>query len=83
MNNVKAYGYKRVSKRKARSLFKDGVIIYLLPSNIKLNNPWMKPSAIVYNEKSGNNFDSYSDEFKFYNCNNETGKDIWYYIKET
>ena len=66
---------KQVNKTLARKLFSEGVTVYILPSNMRLNNTWTRPYDInsdMY-DMTVDNFDKIVNSFEYYNCNNETG----------
>ena len=66
---------KQVNKTVARKLFNKGVTVYILPSNMRLNNTWGKPLDInqeMY-DMTVDNFDKIVNSFEYYNCSNETG----------
>ena len=66
---------KQVNKTLARKLFNKGVTVYILPSNMRLNNTWGKPldtNQEMY-DMTVDNFDKIVNSFEYYNCSNETG----------
>lgn len=66
---------KQVNKTVARKLFDNGTTVYLLASNMRLNNAWTKPHDInksMYDTEY-ENFDKIVNAFEYYNCCNERG----------
>lgn len=72
--------FKRITKSKARKLFDDGYNIYLLPNKMRVDNSWMHPAEINYCFELS--FDGAINAYKYYNCNNECGNVVAYYIYE-
>lgn len=76
--------YKRVDKRVARKAFDMGMVVHLATSRVSPINDMIG----VYNiEKSSDpdrfdTFDNYVNNFKYYNCNIETGKSVNYFIEK-
>lgn len=74
---------KQISKRTARKLWDDGREIYFQSSNMRFDNVWQSPMPA---SKDGNSFVGYSFDliccnYKSYNCDNERGKYIHFFIK--
>ena len=82
MKKVSINGYKRINKTQAKNLYKNNKEVYLLPSNVRIGSKWIKPTKIKYNDNVGDAFDSICNEYQFYNCNSEVGKNIWFYMRE-
>lgn len=77
--------YVRISKRKARNLFYKGQTIWLLPCKCRVGDVWIRMYEINLNSlKSAdfNDFDSFINNYIYYNCNYELGYYPAYYIKE-
>lgn len=71
----------KIRKTKARKLFNEGQVIYLLPCKMRVDNVWQKPHEVVKSEEN-NDFDKVVNSFEYYNCQyNETGKYTAFYIK--
>ena len=71
---------KRITKAKARELYGKGREIYLIPSKIRMGA--MGYPIGVNKQSSETDFEKCINNFYYYNCNEETGKVIHYYIKE-
>ena len=82
MKNMRVNGFRRIDKRKAKRLYLDGVVIYIMANKMRIDNQWTQPCALEYNKSVGDQFQTMCDNYKFYNCTSETGRDIWYYVKE-
>lgn len=83
MKNIETHIYKRIDKRKARSLYNAGYTIYLVPCKIWPNDrgPWIQPYPIY--KKEGESFDNHVNAFEYYNCNhNELGYYAAFYVKK-
>ena len=63
---------KQVNKTLARKLFNEGMTVYILPSNMRVNNAWTRPLDIN-KEMYDMSFDKIVNSFEYYNCSNETG----------
>ena len=71
MNKIEVDGYKRVQKRTAENLYKEGQTVYLLPVNMRPDNPWQKPFVIQkddHEEWPSNNFNPRINAYSYYNC---------------
>ena len=59
-----------------------GLYVYIIPSNMRIDTEWYRPFIIELN-----NYSDYVDyvnminEIKYYNCNKELGKELYYYIE--
>lgn len=69
----------RVNKMKARNAFNHGDTVYCLPVNYSLYSMWTKPFEIN-NRDDTLDFDILVNGIEFYNCNNESGTYLKYYI---
>lgn len=58
--------YERLDKRIARKLFNAGEPIYVLPSNLRVDAPWVHPVLIQLGDYK--DFDTYVNAFVYYNC---------------
>ncbi len=75
--------YKRVDKRMARKAFDAGRVVHLTTSRAY-------PGSLVgsydiklpLNPDSFDTFDNYVNSFKYYNCSNETGRNVNYFIEK-
>lgn len=66
---------KRISKRQARKLFNRGEKVYMAPSKMNIWSMWFSPVCMDNNE----DFEKNVNAFRYYNCNEETGKVVYYY----
>lgn len=75
--------YKRVDKRMARKAFDAGRVVHLTTSRAY-------PGSLVgsydiklpLNPNPFDTFDNYVNSFKYYNCSNETGRNVNYFIEK-
>lgn len=72
---------KKVSKSKAKHMFVSGQAVYMLPSNVALNNAWISPVEMEADVRSIESFEKCCNNFNYYNCNEELGKNIHFYIQ--
>ena len=83
----------RVTRKAAEKAYNEGKAIYLLPCKMRLNNMWINPYKAIKGEyrplEEGyttvvprSDFDSLENCFTYYNCNNETGRYIAWYIEK-
>lgn len=81
MNHISIDGYTRVSKRKARRLFMEGVEILVLPCKVNPANVWEMTARM--SNSSIEDFEKWLNEYSYYSCNyNELGRYPAFYIKE-
>lgn len=77
MMKIETAEYVRVTKSAARSLFRNGEDVFILPCNMRLGNMWMRPMPIPGDE----DFDKTVNAYTYYNCNAETGRYCSFYRK--
>lgn len=70
---------QQINKTKARKLWEDGQTIYMLPSNMRVGNIWMCPMPTRKTDDRWN-FNLLCADFIYYNCDNERGKYIHFYV---
>ena len=72
----------RVNKTKARQKFNEGKTVYLIQDMMRLPNAWEMPCPIDNTRDSaiGRDFDSHVRDFQYYNCDNERGRGVKYFI---
>ena len=75
--------YKKIDRTRARKAYNAGKTIYLLPSKVRfcLNAPFIAPFAIDKVSCDNRDFDLISNEYCYYNCNEELGRAVHYYIE--
>ena len=76
----------------AKKLFEAGAKIRIVPNKISPNNIWglyadikkmdSVPLESIYDINYYNNFNHIINDFKYYNCNNETGLYCSFYLLE-
>lgn len=66
----------KISKQQARKLHAKGVQVYCLPSNAHPLSTWWYPTPAI---PADIDFDKFCNEFQYYNCNPETGKQLSFY----
>lgn len=77
--NIHGLYVVRVNKMKARNAFNRGNTIFCTPVNFSLYSIWFKPFELnKYDETL--DFDTLVNQIEFYNCNNESGTYLKYYI---
>lgn len=81
--NEKIDGQKvlRLSKMRARKLFNEGRIIFIIPNKCRLDNMWVRPMRIQKSEEVS--FDTLVNSAIFYNCCSELGYYLRYYVLES
>ena len=74
---------KQISKRTARKLWDEGREIYLHSSNMMFDNVWQHPmpAGKDYYSFVGYTFDQVCSSYKCYNCDNERGRYIHFFVK--
>lgn len=73
---------KQINRRKAKRLFEDGVEIFVVPCKMKLYSPWSEPMKIGEGAFVIRTFNSFINEFEYYNCNSETGSYTHYFTED-
>lgn len=88
--DYKGKSYKQISKASARKLFIAGGKVVICPANMRPFSMWhleyiMKRAYvsdfILDDIGASNIFNEIVNNFKYYNCNNETGNYIRYYAE--
>lgn len=72
---------KQVQKRTAKKLFNSGVTVYIQTSNFVPFGFWSNCFDININKNFDAKFETYINEFQYYNCNSEAGLYTHFYIK--
>lgn len=72
---------KKINKTAARKLYNAGTTITIIPCNMLVSSPWYATPRYNIN-RDFLNFDNLCNEISAYNCNNETGNRLVYYIME-
>lgn len=75
--------WHRVDKRIARKEFDGGGVVHLTASRVRPDNDLIGTYDILKpcNPDKFDTFDNYVNNFRFYNCNAETGNNVNYYIE--
>lgn len=84
MNKVNIDGYRRVQKRTAERLYKEGETIYLLPVNMRPTNYWQRPFAIRKDDHAPpySTFSHRINAYAYYHCQTKAqGYYPAYYIR--
>lgn len=68
----------KIDKRTANKEYDKGATIHLLPSKVAPESMWIHPMGI--NKISGRKFETLINEYAYYNCTQETGLRVTYYI---
>lgn len=72
MNKVEIDGYKRVQKRTAENLYREGQAIYLYPVNVRPGNPWIEPTKLHRDDNPPgtpcNTCNDRINAYAYYNC---------------
>lgn len=71
--------WKKINKAQARKIFNNFGTVYLLPSNMSTESNWGFPYGINQDEEL--TFEGAVNAFRYYNCNNELGRNVHYFIK--
>ena len=80
----------RINARKAYNILNhpkkyNGVTLYMLPVNTNPESPWISgffELTMNFHNMDAIDNNSYVNELVFYNCNNELGNYLKYYIEE-
>lgn len=76
---------QQITKRTAKKYFEAGKEIFLQSSNMRFDNFWQSPCSLTkeridhfYNAS----FESFCNEYTYYNCDSERGSYIHFFIRE-
>ena len=72
--------YEKITKTQARKMHERGEQVYVLPNKANPNSTWWRPLSAIPIDRE---FDKFTNEYRFYNCNKETGLGIAFYIEES
>lgn len=70
----------RISKRKARKVFKNGLAVYIIPCKCYPLNTRFPSGCWIKRNEDESNFDNVVNAFEYYNCISETGEYSAFYI---
>lgn len=71
---------KKVNKAVARKAFNNGQFVHVVPNKVNPNSIWFRDSMIVISKLRTPDFDSIVARFENFNCNNQMGRRVAYYI---
>lgn len=82
MNNIETKNYKRVNKKQAEKLYKQGKTFFMCACKVDPESLWGLLCEVKNNNEKS--FDTFINNFSYYNCNtSELGKYPAYYIKKS
>ena len=70
----------KVNKAAARKAFNNGQFVHVVPNKANPNSIWFRDCMIVISKLRTPDFDAIVEKFQYYNCNNQLGKRVAYYI---
>lgn len=73
--------WKRVNRRKAKRLFESNQTIMLCPHKMNPFGQWQVGASYNRLDDESRSFDRLAMNSTWYNCNNETGNYLAYYVK--
>ena len=79
MNKYETKNLIRVNKKVARKLYDLGFNVWLCPCKANPESPWWLMSIFNKN-RYDYTFDEIVAKYTWYNCNNEVGKYVAYYV---
>lgn len=73
---------QQVTKPTARKMYESGKTVYFHPSNMRFDNMWQHPMPAQKDGYSfvGYTFDQVCSSFQTYNCDNERGRYIHFFV---
>ena len=84
------YTFKRIDKKTARTAYKNGLTVVIIPCNLRPFTPWHNEYNLNRRSREQfaadeigivNDFNNYINSFEYYNCiNSETGRYTAFYI---
>ena len=84
MNKISIGGFTRISKAAARKLYNENKAIYLCPVKLSPVNIWQGAMQVRKDciDEYNRSFENVYNNFWYYNCDNERGNYIAFYVKE-
>lgn len=74
---------KQVNKNTAKKFYESGKVVFFQSSNMQFNSVWQHACPIEKKYKSlYETFETICNDFAYYNCDNERGKYIKFYVEE-
>ena len=80
MIKIETKHFTRINKKQARNIFNNGGNVAITPWKLNPENNYCSPFTLNKNFTNFNSFDSACNYIEYYNCNNETGKYLAFYI---
>ena len=78
--------WKKINKRQALKLFEAGQDVYVLPNKANPYSPWIEPALVNLAAQIESDlsfaFDMFCNSYRYYNCNNELGNSLAYYVEK-
>ena len=71
--------YTRVTKATARKAFNNQYGVYIVPCNARVD-AYSGCFGCIINDRKGDTFDNLCNHFRYYNCNNDIGNYIKYFL---
>ena len=73
--------WERVDKRRAETLFNRGVELMVLPCKLRPFTGWGMEMFLYKPNTEGRSFSYMTDWMRYYNCDNERGNYLSFYVK--
>ena len=76
----------QVTKGKAKKAYENGEPVWMHPCNMAVRNPWQNPIPISKKRIednaffNGSTFEDIVNDFHYYNCDNERGKYLIFFV---
>lgn len=80
MQQINYNGYTRINKTKARNMFMKGQSVLAVPCNLAPRSTTIANLTPKNGECSEQDFENAINACMYYNCNAETGKQLFFYI---
>ena len=74
--------YERIDKRKARKMYNAGQEVGIIPCKCNPASIWFNGFTMINDpsQEETRDFDSYVNEFEYFNCNAEMGRYAAFYL---
>ena len=72
---------KQITIRTAKKLFNQGKEIFLQSSNMHFESVWSGAMPLKKDTSFTSDFDYIVSDFKYYNCDNERGKRVHFFVR--
>lgn len=73
--------FKQVTKPNAAKAFENGKLLLFQSSNVPIDSFLFRPCPVLKGQSYDDNFDGLCNDYRYYNCDNERGKYIRFFVE--